>query len=278
LLNWHRLFGIGMTDLFTGTGYAVELEKDLSIKQQFLDVVVIKKEAETGDISLPDGLDNLAAHNLITYKSLHEALNRWALDELISHFVNYRKLVADDTMLPYEAFALYAVTTRFPRKLTAEIDFEEILPGVLEVKWGTGKIRIIVLKKIDRVPRNAFWLLFSAQAEKFLYANRHIRLPDDGKINLIVSLNQYYRQEGIEMPYTIEDYNRDAIKLLGHDYFLRAMTPEQRLQGLDPEQRLQGLTPEQRIRGLEVEQLLQGLGPDELNALKKKILEESAEG
>ena len=42
-MDWHRLFGLLLTDFFTGSPYVVELEKDLSIKQQFLDVVVLRK-------------------------------------------------------------------------------------------------------------------------------------------------------------------------------------------------------------------------------------------
>jgi hypothetical protein len=42
-INWHRLFGLTLMDLFTDSNYAVELEKELSIKKQYLDVVIIKK-------------------------------------------------------------------------------------------------------------------------------------------------------------------------------------------------------------------------------------------
>ena len=89
--DWHKLFGITLTDFFTGTAYTVELEKDLSLKKQFLDVVIIeKKEGQMPD-ELPDGLENMAKHNLISYKSLHEPFDDWSADELIGHFVNYRK-------------------------------------------------------------------------------------------------------------------------------------------------------------------------------------------
>ena len=43
MIDWHRLFGLALLDLFDGTPYEVELEKDLSIKQQFLDIVIRKK-------------------------------------------------------------------------------------------------------------------------------------------------------------------------------------------------------------------------------------------
>ena len=68
MLNWHRLFGLFLIDYFTDSPYVVELEKDLSIKQQFLDVVVLRKGPGRFQGQLPDGLDNLAAHNLLTYR------------------------------------------------------------------------------------------------------------------------------------------------------------------------------------------------------------------
>ena len=58
MLNWHRLFGLFLIDYFTDSPYVVELEKDLSIKQQFLDVVVLRKGPGGFQGQLPDGLDN----------------------------------------------------------------------------------------------------------------------------------------------------------------------------------------------------------------------------
>ena len=56
---------------------------------QLLDVVIIEQTAPDGSASnLPDGLDNLRAHNLLTYKSKREPLDGWALDELIGHYTS----------------------------------------------------------------------------------------------------------------------------------------------------------------------------------------------
>jgi hypothetical protein len=52
--DWHKLFGITLTDFFTGTAYTVELEKDLSLKKQFLDVVIIEKKEGKMPDELPD--------------------------------------------------------------------------------------------------------------------------------------------------------------------------------------------------------------------------------
>ena len=43
-INWHRLFGLLLMDYLSDRGFSVELEKDLSLKRQFLDFVIIKKE------------------------------------------------------------------------------------------------------------------------------------------------------------------------------------------------------------------------------------------
>ena len=45
LRDWHRLFGLLLTDFFTGLPFTVELERDLS-EQQFLDVVIVRRGAD----------------------------------------------------------------------------------------------------------------------------------------------------------------------------------------------------------------------------------------
>ena len=42
-MNWHRHFGLLLTDFFTGSPFVVELEKDLSLKKQLLNVVILRK-------------------------------------------------------------------------------------------------------------------------------------------------------------------------------------------------------------------------------------------
>lgn len=81
-VNWHPLFGLLLADFFSGSPFVVELEKDLSVKRQLFDVVILRKGKGRFSRRLPDGLDNLAAHNLITFKSHQESLDDWALKEL----------------------------------------------------------------------------------------------------------------------------------------------------------------------------------------------------
>src|SRR5262245_55313839 len=122
-MDWHRFFGLFVADFFTGTPFVVELEKDLSLKKQLLDVVILRKEPGEFTGTLPDGLDNLAAHNLISFKSHQEALDDWALKELTGHYVNYRKQVSPSfqDLLPEEAFRLYAICARYPHNLAGQV-------------------------------------------------------------------------------------------------------------------------------------------------------------
>ncbi|OQW90696.1 MAG: hypothetical protein BWK78_06390, partial [Thiotrichaceae bacterium IS1] len=79
MIAWHRLFGLALQDLLATSPYRVEVEKDLSVQQQRIDIIIIEQGDGDGAgvPDLPDGLDNLAKHNLITYKSLRQPLEEW---------------------------------------------------------------------------------------------------------------------------------------------------------------------------------------------------------
>jgi hypothetical protein len=259
-INWHRLFGLTLMDLFTDSNYAVELEKELSIKKQYLDVVIIKKTIGKPLEEIPAGLENLTEHNLLTYKSLREPLDDWAIEELICHYANYRKLISPvEQLLPQDQFQLYAISTRYPHKLlNQEINFQEIETGVIDLKWGTRLIRLIILSRIPTVKKNALWLLFSGKGEEFVYGNQHYqwcRLSEKAVLNQLYEL---YQAQEVIMPYTIEDFNRDFTR-----EHLHLLPPEERLKGLPPEERLKGLPPEERLKGLPPESIFEQFSPEE---------------
>jgi hypothetical protein len=69
----NRIFSLEYTayilsDFFAHSPFVVELEKDLALKKQLLDVVVLRRGPGPFAGQLPDGLNDLAAHNLITFK------------------------------------------------------------------------------------------------------------------------------------------------------------------------------------------------------------------
>jgi hypothetical protein len=94
---WHDLLGLICTDLLADSPFAVEAEKDLSLRKQLLDLVIVRRSDAPFAGRLPDGLDDLVRHNLLTFKSFQETLDAWAMKELLAHYVNYRKQVSPST-------------------------------------------------------------------------------------------------------------------------------------------------------------------------------------
>ncbi|MBK1707175.1 hypothetical protein [Halochromatium glycolicum] len=273
LRQWHRLFGIALMDLFEGAPWRVELEQELALRSQLLDVAIIEATGEveaTGEgaqrssvpqppLELPDGLENLRPHNLLTYKSRHEPLNAWTLDELIGHYVNDRKLRLDRKGERHResAFGLYAVATRFPRDLVRTHPLQPTnWEGVYELRWGGHRVRVIVLNAIAQHPRNAAWELFACEQDRMRqglihYRARHPHSSQGGHWALLEHLYLIYQQELPDMAYTMEDFIRethelvikDALKRRDPAEILKHYAPEERLKGLDPEERLKGLDP-----------------------------------
>ena len=261
IISWHRLFGLTLVDLFKGSHFEVELEKELSIKKQYLDVVIIRKVAGALPLELPIGLENLVEHNLLTYKSFQESLDEWAIEELIGHYVNYRKLVSPslNALLPPQQFQLYAVSTRYPQKLLAkEQAFVKLSEGVFDLKWGNRQIRLLVLSQIPLAQQNALWLLFDGKAQDFCYGTQHYKWHDPRQQAVLNQLYELYHLKGAIMPYTIEDFEKEYI-----ESHLHLLPTEKVLSKYSPEERLKGLTPEEILKGLPQELI------DYLSELKK---------
>jgi hypothetical protein len=253
--DWHRLFGLILTDFFTNSPFSVELEKDLSVKKQLLDVVILRKRPGPFNERLPDGLDNLVEHNLITFKSHQEALDDWALKELTGHYVNYRKQVspAREELLPEEAFHLYAVCARYPHNLAGQVPWAAVEQGVYECRRGTDVIRVLVLRQLPQSEHNAMLHLFSASQEQIRYGVEHYRQRSDETSSLLLRLFENYQREGLNMPYTMADFRRDFVK-----------------------DHLKDLTPEERLEGLSAEELLKGLSPEVIEALLKRLQQDNS--
>lgn len=263
--KWHRLFGLLLTDFFTGTPFVVELEKDLSLKKQLLDVVILRKGEGRFEGRLPDGLDDLATHNLITFKSHQEALDDWALKELTGHYVNYRKQVspAPEPLLPEVEFRLYAVCSRFPHNLAAVSAWQPLREGVYECRRGADLIRVVVLRELPARKHNAVLHLLSAKPAlvEFGATNYQRRSPDTS--TLLDQLFEGFQREGIAVSYTMEDFRREYIRThFTPEQLLKMLPPDELLKALSPDERLKGLSPEERLKGFsreEVEGYLQRL-------------------
>ena len=258
-INWHRLFGLLLMDYLSDRGFSVELEKDLSLKRQFLDVVIIKQENKEAELSgICDGFDNLAEYNLLSYKSKREALNFWAIEELIGHYVNYRKVVGK-RKIKEEDIRLYAVSTRYPARLLSGVSTKKVVQGVYEIQILSRKIRIIVLSRLPLAQRNAVLAFFSFDSESVKFALENYQWNMNDGSTVINQLLEKYSLEGIAMPYTMEQFQKDYIKA-----HIGVLDPEEILSKFKTEDRLKGLRAEERLKGLRAEEVLSKFKTEEI--------------
>src|SRR5206468_3758413 len=213
LRDWHRLFGLLLADFFSGSPFVVEVERDLSVQQQLLDVVIVRRGRGRFSGRLPDGLEELQAHNLITFKSHREALDSWAMKELVGHYVAYRKLVSrsPSELLGEEQFGLYAVTARYPQNLSGQVPWQRIQAGVYDCRWGTDAIRVVVAGELPRESHNAPLHLFSASPELIEFGGSAYRRRSPDTSALVIQLFNQFQTEAFAMLYTMEDLRRDFV-------------------------------------------------------------------
>ncbi|HEC85026.1 MAG: hypothetical protein DRR08_13445 [Candidatus Parabeggiatoa sp. nov. 2] len=279
MIDWHHLFEWTLVDYFTGSNYRVDLEKDISVKPQRLDVLLIEKSTGTLLTEVPDGLENLSRHNLLTYKSLRETLDTLVIYELVSYYVNYRKLLDHKKWdeLPNSEFQLYAVTTRYPRKFSKEFEtqLEKQKAGVYDLKHGNHTIRVIVLSEIQKTPKNAVWQLFSSQAKGFDFGSEHYQWRYPPAIALLNPLFKLYRQEGINMSYTIEQAYRECVRDT-----LESLPPEERLRGMplpeiinyfSPAEVIKQLSPAEVVKQLSLDDIFQQFSKEEIEEHLAKL-------
>ncbi len=241
-IPWHRIFGMALTQYFAGTAWQVDVEVDLSLQQQRLDLVIVRRRDHTIAPLWPDGFGTPADYNLFTFKAIKDPLDAWALKELAGHGVNYRKYVSPDLdhLLPEDQFRLLAASMHFPRGLASRVALQAQGPGAYDVQWGTDTIRILVLREMPEAEQNIVWNLFSGDQQRIAAALRRLQPRQASYSSLLNELLGYYGLEGIAMPYTMEDFEREVEQKI-----LKKLTPEQRLAGLSPKQVLAGLSPEQ---------------------------------
>lgn len=263
-ISWHRLFGVALIDFLRDLPLDIELERDLSHKRQLLDVVIVRRENAVIERRLPDGLENLAHHNLITYKSFREPFENWTMKELMGHYVNYRKQISPslDDLLPEEEFRLYGVCTRFPRKFAEKFQLEPMTDGVYQVSWGGDWIRLIVLSEIGDGEHNALWRLFSGIPERIQAGATDYRKLQGEASTILEQLFEYYGLEGLTMPYTIEDFRRDYVREHAEE-LVKDIPIEVRLKNLSSDELLKHISPDEIRKYLERLEKTTGESPEE---------------
>jgi hypothetical protein len=176
----------------------------------------------------------------------------WTLKELAAHGVNYRKYVSPDLdhLLPGDQFRLLAASMHFPRQLASRVTLQPQGPGAYDVVWGVDTIRILVLREMPEAEQNVVWNLFSGDQKRIATAFQRLKPRLQSYSSLVNELLEYYGLEGIAMPYTMEEFEREVAEKV-----LKKLTPQQRLKGLSPEDRLEGLSPEELLSHLTVAEI-----------------------
>jgi len=260
-IAWHRIFGMALTQYLAGTGWKVDVEVDLSLQQQRLDLVVLPRATPGPEPVWPDGFGTPAPYNLLTFKAPKDPLDAFALKELVAHSVSYRKWIspAPDRLLPESDIRLLAATMQYPRGLAGRIALRPQSPGAYDVQWGTDTIRVLVLHEMPAAAQNLLWNLFSGDPARIATAFQRMQAKRAPWSALVNQLLTHYGLEGMAMPYTMEDFEREVL-----EEALQKATPEQRLAGLSPEQLVRHLSPEQLVQHLSPEQLVQCLSSEEI--------------
>jgi hypothetical protein len=255
---FHRLFGLSWIDFFDGTDVEVVTEIDLSIKEQFLDLVLIRKGTSPLPRPLPDGFE-LAMYNLITFKSFQESLDSWALEELIGHYVNYRKQSSPSLQkLNAEAdYRLFAVSARFPKQLAQKVPLTKLGEGVYEVRPLSQPIRIVAVSQLPQAENNAMLHMFSARAELIRYGREHYQPHSEGTSSFLLTLFKLYEEESEMTDTRLKEFVRQTIDEL--------------LASLSAEERLKGLSAKERFEGLSIDEVVNGMPSEILEAIARKI-------
>lgn len=266
--DWHRLFALAWADLLTDQPVTVEWEVDVARKAQKLDILLLRVEANPLTVRLPDGFEDLATHNLVTFKSIREPLDGEALDEMVGHYVNYRKIVSPRAkMLPEKDFRLFAVSSRSPEGIRHLLT-KRLQAGVYLLKSFSKEIRVVVLRELPLEEQNAMMCLFSASLEQLSYGREMHDFRSREACTVLDQLFDLYERE-TEMRVDLKAFARETYRKM-----YERMTPDERerfFAELAPEQRLAGLAPEQRLAGLTPEEQLKALSPEAKEALLRQL-------
>ena len=136
--------------------------------------------------------------------------------------------------------------------VTDPITVEE---GVYEIQRGSDLIRMIVLSEIAHAEHNAIWHLFSGIPGEVEFAARQYGGHTREISTILNKLFENYQLEGLEMAYTMEDFQKDYVRdhlgVLSTDEIIEQFSADDRLKGLSPDEILKRISLEEIQRYLE---------------------------
>lgn len=165
--------------------------------------------------------------------------------------MSYCKQVSPSTddPLPDEQFRLFAVCARFPENLQGRIPLTEIRAGVYEFETLLLPVRIIAIARLPQEPQNALLHLFSANEQLVRFGASRYRPQSEQTSQFLLQLFGRYHEEGLPMPFTLEEFNRQMAIKLANDPQIRqtiigAAPVHERLEGIPVEEVLDNVSEE----------------------------------
>ncbi|WPL15257.1 hypothetical protein Thiowin_00142 [Thiorhodovibrio winogradskyi] len=342
-IPWHELLGKALTDALIGLPYSVSTEEELALRSQRLDVLIIEQASAAGsdprrgvagrhlertnaphqalnvpparerhpnDLERPDGLEDLAAHNLLSFKAAGSPYDAWALEELNSHYVTYRMLasiralqqrparqpqrpIRDEQPVSEPDTASSqppAGDARDQQPVSEPATAYRLLPATdfrgyaVATHFPRKLIKQLPSGSCQRTSKPGIYTLRAGTREVRLIVINDLRdLPHNAPWRLFCSnkaqqraaLQQYHPHSEIGLHLQ----NLLAHHLLGDGTMAHTFEDMQReahewlkesIRKLDPDEVLQCYAPEERLKGLDAEERLKGLDPATIEAWLKK--------
>ena len=117
---------------------------------------------------------------------------------------------------------------------------------------------MIVLSQIPKEPYNSLWHLFSAVPEAVQFGVQHYQ-PHTAISAAYSQLFENYEIEGLTMPYTMEDLEREVARKR-----LKDLTVDERIEGLSADELLGRFSADELLAHFSAEELLRLFSTEEL--------------
>ncbi len=118
---------------------------------------------------------------------------------------------------------------------------------------------MIVLSEIAHAEHNAIWHLFSGIPGEVEFASRQYRGHTREISTILNQLFENYQLEGLEMAYTMEDFQKDYVRdhlgVLSTDEVLKRFSTDEVLKRFSADDRLKGLSPVEILKRISLEEI-----------------------
>ena len=280
--QWHRLLGKLLEELLTPVGISVYTDFPVMSNPPEADILLLKKVEHDWTPKqlqrVPDGIrDSKADHILIEFK-YSESVNDRAVRQALGYDTFYRR----SQQLPQNKVQTFLVSAKTPGKKVLEaFGYTPDRNGVYYSSNCLLKmLPLISINELSKDSHNAFIKCFASRKKEKKAA--FVALKKFGIDSLQQPLQwfiaglweSWFAIGGNHMEKELTPERVMEIGKMWGEWYLRGLSPEQRLAGLKPKERLAGLKPEQRLAGLKPEDRLVGLSKAELQRILKILKKE----